>query len=106
MRLIAKTDVFNAKVLGVKLDERDKLFKHPNIIHKGARFNVGSAEFYKDLSGVEQEYVGTLVNYGIVCLDNKENVENGVIPTIDAEVAAERGAELKAKNAAAFAEKK
>ena len=105
MRLIAKNDVFNSKVLGVKLDERDKLFKHANVIHKGARFNIGTAEFYKDLSSTEQEYVGTLIKYGIVCIDNKENVENGVIPTIDAEVAAERGQELRAKNAA-FAEKK
>ena len=105
MKLIAKSDFFNTKSLGVVVDKKSAGFKHENIIHKGCRFEVGKGEFFKDLPPSEKEIVGGLVRTGMVVFaDDKENLNNGVIKQIDDEVAAEvaadkRRSEVSAKKA-------
>ena len=96
MKLVARIPIYNNKAVGVAVDEKHALFQHQGIVPKGARFEIGKAEFFKDLSASEQEVVGTLVfQTKSAVFDNKENVESGVIPTIDKEVAAELGAAKK-----------
>lgn len=86
MKLIARKDFFNTAILNVKVDEKSAGFKHTNVIHKGSRFAIGTAEFYDQLSAKDQEYAGTLIKHGLACLDNEENVKLGVVKKIDQEV--------------------
>lgn len=92
MKLIAAKDFFNSKSLRITLDKKDPLHRHDNMIHKGARFSIGTAESYKDLGPQEQEHVGTLLKHGCVVFDSRENEENGVTKRIDAEAKQENEA--------------
>lgn len=102
MKLIAKTDFYNTKSLGVTVDKKSAGFKHESIIHKGCRFEIGKGEFFKDLTPSEKEIVGGLVRTGMVIFaDDKENQSNGAIKQIDDEVAAEIAAEKRRSEASA-----
>ena|SRR5581483_11579708 len=89
MKLIAAKDFYNSKSLGITIDPKDKLFRHANHVHKGARFSIGTSDNFKDLDAITQERVGTLLKYGCVVLVNQENESNGVIDTIEKEAKAE-----------------
>lgn len=89
MKLVAKNDFFNSPSLGITVDKKDKLFRHENHVHKGARFEIGSAEHFKDLKPDEKENVGRLLAHGCAVMNSEENDKNGVIETIDAEAKAE-----------------
>jgi hypothetical protein len=92
MKLVAAQNFYNTKSLGVKLNESDKLRLHADHIHTGARFSIGTAEFFKDLGASDQENVGTLLKRGLVVFDSKENADNGVIKEIDERAAVENAA--------------
>lgn len=85
MKFVAAKDFHNSKALGINLDPKAAGFRHPNHIHKGARFALGTSESYKELSPLQQEQAGTLLKHNCAVIDSKENAENGVIKGIDDE---------------------
>jgi len=96
MKLVAARDLFNSKPYGVTVDTKDELFVHKGLIHKGARFSIGTTDNYTELDTAQKFQVGTLIKYGLAHLDNKENAEKGVIAKIDAEARADSEARKKA----------
>jgi len=100
MKLICIQPFYNSKVLNVKINDKDKGFVHKDIIHRGCRFSIGSADLEKDLQDHEKRQVSELLRNGQVMFDNKENAENGridgLLKDIDAELAAAAEAAKKA----------
>lgn len=92
MKLIAKRPFANVKALSLKLDTKDDLYQHPGIVHKGARFTIGTGDNFAELPASDQETIGTLVYRGLAILDNDENEKTGVIKTLDAEAKKEAAA--------------
>jgi hypothetical protein len=111
MKLIAIQPFYNSKVLNVKIDPKGKGFVHSDIIHRGCRFSIGTADLEKDLQDHEKRQLSELLRNGQVMFDNKENNENGrvdgLFKEIDAELAAAKAAqEAAAKSALDAATKK
>jgi hypothetical protein len=101
MKLICLQPFYNSKVLNVKLDPKDKGFVEKDIIHRGARFSLGTADLHTDLLEHEKRQLSELLRNGQVMFDNKENTENGRIDKFYKDVEAELAAKAKADEAAA-----
>lgn len=117
MKLIAKTNFRNTKLLGIRpLDEKGKPdVRHKEHVHKGARFDFGSGENFVDLSAPEQKTVLLLAYAG--CIPRLQWEPSGdanqpprskpytaeVIDKIDAEAEADEADRAKAKNSAVAA---
>jgi hypothetical protein len=98
MKLIAKRDFANVPALRLQLTGETPGFVHENIVHKGHRFEIGTAPEFKNLHPSEKEVVTQLIASHAAILDIAPN--QAAIAVIVAEVAAE------AKRAAAAAAKK
>ena len=106
MKLIAIQPFFNSKVLNVTVDPKSKGFVSKDIIHRGARFNIGTADLDKDLQDHEKRQLSELLRNGQVMFDNKENNENGRVDGLYREIDAELAVAAKtAQSASAKSEK-
>lgn len=89
MKFIATSDFVISPEMKdrITIDEASvKDLQHPNMIHKGARFSIGTSEVLKDLRKPDQELIGVLTYaQRIATLQNESAVK-----LIDEEVTREK----------------
>ena len=83
MKLIAKKDFY--RVHALESIEIDKPI-HPNVIHKGAVFQIGTADKFKDLTKDERVIVSLLVNANCIGDANDQKL----VSKVNLEILAEK----------------
>jgi len=86
MKLVTKRDFANVPRLGLTIDPKVPGFKHPNHVHKGYRFEIGTAEKFDDLSDDDKKLVAELM----VSQATVAAADTAEVAKIDAEVATDR----------------
>ena len=95
MKFVTKRDFSNAPLLGLTINPKSPGFKHPNHVHKGYRFEIGTAEHFEDLNDAEKNIVSQLV----ASLAVVEASDTAAVTKIDAEIAEEKEREKRDKRA-------
>lgn len=86
MKFVASRDILNVPALGLVLNEKTPNFVNSNHVPTGHRFNIGTADTFKQCTDSERKTITALIASESVIADSPSNAP--AIAKIDAEVKA------------------